>query len=320
MITFDDIIQAQESIAPYIIKTPLLRVKVLDAYIGAEVYLKPENLQSTGSFKLRGATNKLLSLTAEERAKGVVTASSGNHAQGVACAAQRLGVNALIVMPTNANPAKLEGARAFGATVIQCGTTGTQREEKMSEIITAEGRIMVHAFDDPYVMAGQGTIGLEIMADQPDMDVIVVPVGGGGLISGVATAAKNIKPDIRIIGMEPTAVNRYAVSRQEGHPVSVEMKQTIADGTRTDMAHQFNFEHIEALVDELVAIEDEWIEKGMRGIILKAKIIAEPSSSMGVGAALAGKLRLKPTDKVCFVISGGNVDPKQVGRICGDVS
>ena len=308
MIQLSDVKQAQERIAPFIIRTPLLRQPALDEILGCEVYLKHEGLQFTGSFKLRGATNALLALTQEERDRGVVAASSGNHAQGVACAAQRLGVDAVIVMPTNVNPVKLEGCKAFGAKTMLVGTLSSQRENAAAQLVETEGRTFVHPFDNANVSAGQGTIGLEVLEDQPLMDAVVVPIGGGGLIAGIATAVKGLKPECRMVGAEPAGAPRYTISRKEGRPVTLDQVSTIADGTRTDHAVDRSFEVIEQKVDELVLAEDEWIKKAVKLLVSKAKIVAEPSSVMGVAAAMSGALKFQPGQKVCFVLSGGNND------------
>ena len=308
MIQLSDVKAAQERIAPYIVRTPLLRQPALDEILGCEVYLKHEGLQFTGSFKLRGASNALLALSQEERDKGVVAASSGNHAQGVACAAQRLGVDAVIVMPTNVNPVKLEGCKAFGAKTMLVGTLSSERENAAAQLVETEGRTFVHPFDNAYVSAGQGTIGLEVLEDQPQLDAVVVPIGGGGLISGIATAVKGVKPECRMVGVEPAGAPRYTVSREKGHIVTLEKVSTIADGTRTDHSVQRSFEVVEDKVDDIVLAEDEYIKKAIKLLVSKAKIVAEPSSVMGVAAVLSGALKFRPEDKVCFVLSGGNND------------
>ncbi|MBO6268925.1 MAG: threonine/serine dehydratase [Clostridium sp.] len=308
MITLNDVLEAKKRIAPYVIHTPLLRVPAMDEMCGCKVYIKPENLQKTGSFKLRGAANAMLALSEEEKARGVVACSSGNHAQGVACAAKLLGVSAVIVMPENANPAKLEGTKGYGAEVVLAGLLGSERDKKAAEIAETQGRTMIHPYADDFVKAGQGTMGLEILEDEPEMDVIVTPIGGGGMISGIATAAKGIKPGIRIFGTEPTGAPRYRLSREAKKPVTLSHVDTIADGTRTDHADPGNFAIIECLVDDLISVTDEEIRMAMNRTIRFAKIVAEPSSSMPIAAALAGKLPVKPEDKVCFVVSGGNND------------
>ena len=216
MISLPDVKDAQARIAPYVVRTPLLRIPALDAPLGCQVYLKFEGFQVMGAFKIRGAMNKALALTPQQRSHGLVCASSGNHAQGVACAAQRLGVRSVIVMPTNANPVKLAGVKSFGGEVELVGTLSSQREARAEELSRVEGMVNIHPYADPYVAAGQGTIGLEIVADLPDAAAVAVPIGGGGLISGVATAVKGLAPNIRTIGVEPAGAPRYGKSRAAG--------------------------------------------------------------------------------------------------------
>lgn len=315
MITYQDIVEAQKKIASYIIHTPLLRVPAMDTALGCEVYLKPENLQITGSFKIRGATNAMLRLSDAQKKKGVVCCSSGNHAQGVACAAKLLGLDAVIVMPENVNPVKLAGTKSYGATVSLVGTRSSERDEKAAELVREEGRTLIHPYSNDDVRAGQGTIALEILADAPDIDTIVVPVGGGGMLSGIAVAAKAIKPGIRIIGTEPAGAPRYGKSRRAQKPVWLDHVDTIADGTRTDHADPDNFETIERLVDTLVAVDDGDIRAAMKLTLSGAKVVAEPSSSMPVAAALSKKLPVRSDEKVCFVVSGGNADPMLLKEI-----
>jgi threonine dehydratase len=315
MITLLDVLAAELRIASFVLRTPLLRTPALDAPLGCRVYLKPENLQHTGSFKLRGATNRLLSLAEEHRRRGVVCASSGNHAQGVACAAERLGIDAVIVVPIDCNPVKLAGIRSFGATVLLEGRLSSEREARAAALAERQGRTVVHPYADDGVRAGQGTIGVEILRDQPEMDAVVVPVGGGGLICGVATAVKGIRPGTRVIGVEPQGAARYSASRAAGRPVTLGSVDTIADGTRTDRANPENFEAIERLVDDLVTAGDAEIRAAMKLALSCAKLVAEPSSVMGMAAAMAGRLPVGPSDRVCFVISGGNNDPALLSKI-----
>ncbi|MDR7869254.1 MAG: threonine/serine dehydratase [Tissierellaceae bacterium] len=315
MISLEDVRKAQERISPYIIRTPLLRVPALDDYLSCKVYIKPENLQHTGSFKLRGATNKLLALSGDEKQYGVVSASSGNHAQGVAYSAKRLGIDAKIVMPENCNPVKLENVKGFGADVVLYGQLSSERDKKAKEIVEKEKRTEVHPYADDYVKAGQGTIALEILEDEPDMDIIVVPIGGGGLISGISIAAKGINQDICIVGVEPEGANRYSESLRVGEPVTLKNVNTIADGTRTDRANPDNFEIIKKYVDNIVTAGEDDIRKAMKLLVEKAKIVAEPSSSLGIGAASRNSLNVRSDDKVCFVISGGNNDLKLLSEI-----
>lgn len=318
MITLQDVEKAKERIQPYIIRTPLLRFPALDKYLNCQVYIKAENLQYTGSFKLRGASNKLLSLTDEEKEAGVVSASSGNHAQGVASSAQLLGIKATIVMPVDCNPVKAKNVKEFGAELILHGKLSSERSNKAKEIAKKDNKTEVHPYADDYVKAGQGTIALEILEDEPDMDAIIVPIGGGGLISGISTSAKAIKPNIRIIGVEPQGANRYSESLKADRPVSLEEVNTIADGTRTDSADPDNFEIIKKYVDGIVTATDRDIRDAMKLLVEKAKIVVEPSSALVIAAASRKSFQVKNDDKVCFVISGGNNDLKLLCEILGD--
>lgn len=315
MISLQDVLAARERLAPYIVRTPLLRVPALDEALGCEVYLKFEGFQVMGAFKIRGAMNKALSLTPEELAKGLVCASSGNHAQGVACAAQRLGTRSVIVMPTTAPAVKMEGVESFGGVIELVGTLSSEREARANELAEKEGMVNIHPYADPYVAAGQGTMGLEILEDLPDVDAVAVPIGGGGMISGVSTAVKGLNPKVKTIGCEPAGAPRYSVSRAAGKPMELAKVDTIADGTRTDHANPDNFEMIQARVDELCTVEDEYIRKAMYLLMTKAKLTVEPSGSLPVAAALAGKLPVEKGAKVAFVLSGGNVDPKLAAEI-----
>ena len=315
MISLQDVKDAQARIAPYVVRTPLLRIPALDAPLGCQVYLKFEGFQVMGAFKIRGAMNKALALTPQQRSHGLVCASSGNHAQGVACAAQRLGVRSVIVMPTNANPVNLAGVKSFGGEVELVGTLSSQREARAEELSRVEGMVNIHPYADPYVAAGQGTIGLEIVADLPDAAAVAVPIGGGGLISGVATAVKGLAPNIRTIGVEPAGAPRYGKSRAAGEPVALEKVETIADGTRTDHANPDNFQMIQARVDDLCAVDDAHIRQAIRLLMDKAKLTVEPSGTLPVAAALAGALPVKPEDKVVFVLSGGNLDPALAAQL-----
>lgn len=310
MISLQDVQAAKARISPYIVRTPLLRIPALDEALGCEVYLKFEGFQVMGAFKIRGAMNKALSLTPGELAKGLVCASSGNHAQGVACAAQRLGTKSVIVMPTTAPAVKVEGVKSFGGEIELVGTLSSEREARAAELAEKDGMVNIHPYADPYVAAGQGTMGLEILEDLPDVDAVAVPIGGGGMISGVSTAVKGLAPHIKTIGVEPAGAPRYSVSRAAGKPMELDKVDTIADGTRTDHANPDNFEMIQARVDELCTVEDEYIRRAMHLLMTKAKITVEPSGAMPVAAALAGKLPVEKGAKVAFVLSGGNVDPK----------
>lgn len=306
---------AKNRISEYIVRTPLLRVEALDEFLGCEVYLKPENLQKTGSFKIRGAMNSILALSDEEKQRGVVASSSGNHAQGVACASKILGINATIVMPENANPVKLNNVRDFGAEVILAGTKASQRDEKVKEIVEKTGKTEVHPYANKYVKEGQGTIALEILEDNKDIDIIVSPIGGGGLISGLSVASKGINQDMRIVGVEPLGANRYTKSLMEKKPAFIENVDTIADGTRTDKANENNYMIIKEYVNEIISVSDDEIKEALRIVASKAKIIIEPSSAMVFAAFLNHKVQVEKDQKVCFVISGGNNDLNQFAEI-----
>lgn len=315
MLTLQDVQAAQRRIAPYIVRTPLLRIPALDEALGCQVYLKFEGFQVMGAFKIRGAMNKALSLTPEELGRGLVCASSGNHAQGVACAAQRLNTKAVIVMPTNANPVKLAGVKAFGGEVELVGTLSSQREARAQQLVEEAGMVNVHPYADPYVAAGQGTIGLEILEDLPEAAAVVCPIGGGGLISGVATAVKGLAPQVKTIGTEPSGAPRYSKSRAAGHPIQLDGVDTIADGTRTDHANPDNFAMIEARVDTLCTVDDDVLRQAMVLLMTRAKLTVEPSGALPVAAALAGKLPVNREDKVVFVLSGGNIDPALAAQL-----
>ena len=315
MIEYRDVQAARARIAPHIVRTPLLRVPALDEALGCQVYLKHEGFQAIGAFKIRGALNKALSLSEEELGRGLVCASSGNHAQGVAYAAHKLGAQAVIVMPTNANPVKLAGVQRWGGQVELVGTLSSQREERAAQLVREQGMVEIHPYADPFGAAGQGTLALEVLEDLPDASLIAAPIGGGGLISGIATAVKGAAPQVRTVGVEPAGAPRYTRSRAEGRPVQLESVQTIADGTRTDHANPDNFAVIQARVDELYTVEDRWIEEAMRLLMTAAKVIAEPSSVLPVAAALCGALPVRPEDKAVFVLSGGNADPALLARL-----
>lgn len=315
MLQLKDVLEARERIADYIVHTPLLRVEELDEVLGCQVYLKPENLQRTGSFKVRGASSRMLLMGEKEKENGVVTASSGNHAKAVAFVAGRMGIRATVVMPENPNPAKLEGIRRYGAEVLFEGTQTGERQAKARQLVAERGDTLIHSHADFYVLAGQGTIALEILEDEPEMDVIVSPIGGGGLISGIATAAKGTNPSVRVYGAEPESAPRYAESLAAGEPMTIQTRFTIADGTRCNHADAENFEIIRQRVDGLAAVSEEKIMEAMRLCVSEAKIVAEPSSVMGLAAALEGKLPVKRDEKVCFVLTGGNNDLKLLEQV-----
>ncbi len=306
--TIQDIREAQERLKPHIRHTPLLRADKIEKAAGCQLYLKPETLQITGAFKIRGALNKALSLSRAEIANGIIATSSGNHAQGLAYAARMLGVKAILVLPVTTPKIKIENTKALGAEVILFDGDTAARWKRVYEIAEEHKYAAVHAFEDPIVMAGQGTIGCEILQDLDDVDTVIVPVGGGGLISGIAISIKETKPSVRVIGAEPALTPKYFHSRINKERTSLPLKNTIADGLRISVPGQNPYPIIEKYVDEIVLVGDEHIIAGMRALAKDAKLIAEPAASIGVGALLAGSIDVKPDEKVCAVLSGGNWD------------
>ncbi len=306
--TIQDIREAQKRLKPHIRHTPLLRGEKMEKTLGCQIYLKPETLQITGAFKIRGALNKALSLSKEEIAKGIIATSSGNHAQGLAYAARMLGVKALLVLPVTTPKIKIENTKALGAEVILFDGDTAARWKRVYEIAEENKYAVVHAFEDPLVMAGQGTIACEILEDLEDVETVIIPMGGGGLISGIATAIKETKPSVRVIGAEPALTPKYFHSRINKERTSLPLKNTIADGLRISVPGQNPYPIIEKYVDEIVLVEDEYIIAGMRMLARDAKLIAEPAASIGIGALLAGAIKVKPDEKVCVVLTGGNWD------------
>ena len=311
-VCLDDIKAASERLAPYVKRTPILRAEKLDDDLGCEVYFKPECLQKTGSFKIRGATNKILTLTQEEKDRGIIASSSGNHAQGVAYAAGLLGIKATIVLPTNAPQVKVDNTRALGAEVVQYGFGSIERYKKLYEIVAEKGYTVIHSFNDPALIAGQGTVGYEIMQDLSDVDTVVVPLGGGGVLAGVAVAVKESNPAVRVVGVEPSRIPRYSESRKAGKPVEVELQDTVADGLMITTTGSNTYPIIEKYVDEVIPVDDEYIVRALNEIVYKGKVLVEPSAAIGVAAVLSGALKVRKDEKVCFVLTGGNIDPNKL--------
>lgn len=306
--TIQDIREAQERLKPHIKHTPLLRAEKIEKAAGCQLYLKPETLQITGAFKIRGALNKTLSLPREEIANGIIATSSGNHAQGLAYAARMLGVKAILVLPVTTPKIKIANTQALGAEVILFDGDTAARWKRVYEIAEENRYAVVHAFEDPLVMAGQGTIGCEILEDLPDVDTVIIPMGGGGLISGIATAIKETRPSVRVVGAEPALTPKYYHSRLNKQRTTLPLKNTIADGLRISVPGQNPYPIIERYVDEIVLVEDEHIIEGMRALAKDAKLIAEPAAAIGIGALLAGVVKVRPDEKVCVVLTGGNWD------------
>ncbi|MCY1283003.1 L-threonine dehydratase catabolic TdcB [compost metagenome] len=315
--TIQDIREAQERLKPHIRHTPLLRAEKIEKAAGCQLYLKPETLQITGAFKIRGALNKTLSLPKEEIANGIIATSSGNHAQGLAYAARMLGVKAILVLPVTTPKIKIANTEALGAEVILFDGDTAARWKRVYEIAEKNRYAVVHAFEDPLVMAGQGTIGCEILEDLKDVDTVIIPMGGGGLISGIATAIKETRPSVRVVGAEPALTPKYYHSRLNKQRTTLPLKNTIADGLRISVPGQNPYPIIERYVDEIVLVEDEHIVQGMRALAKDAKLIAEPAASIGIGALLAGAVKVRPDEKVCVVLTGGNWDLCDLAEVYG---
>ena len=314
MVDLQDVKNAQAALAGYIQHTPLFHSPQVSALTGLPVYLKAENLQRSGSFKARGAFNKLLSLTPEERARGVIAASAGNHAQGVALAAQTLGARSVICMPEGAPIIKVENTERYGAEVVLYGPSYDDAYQKAVELQHANGYTFIHGFDDPYTVAGQGTIGLEILQDLPDVATVFVPVGGGGLISGVALALKENRPDIRVVGVQAAGAPGAFLSLQRGELVGSDSVRTIADGIAVKRPGVLNWELIQRYVDEIVLVDEEEIAQSILILLEQTKLTVEGAGAVGLAALLGNKVNdLK--GPVCILLSGGNIDVNIISRI-----
>lgn len=307
-VRFEDIQTAAARLSPHVHHTPLLTCRTLG------FAMKAENMQKGGAFKIRGALNKVLSLPAEVRARGVVAFSSGNHAQGVAIAAALAGIPAVIVMPEDSVPHKVAATRGYGAEVVQDGVNVHTRDAVARTIATERGMTLVPPFDDPYIIAGQGTVGLEILAQDPDVDTIVVPLGGGGLLAGVALAAKSIKPSITVYGVEPEAGNDGRQSLRAGRRIALDSPPaTIADGARTLCLGEHNFAIIQRFVDDIVTVPDEALLHAVWMLASRAKTVVEPTGALGAAAVLAGAL--PRTGRCAVVLSGGNIGAEILLRV-----
>ncbi len=308
MLELEDVLAARERVAETARHTPLDYSHTFTRMTGAEVHLKLETFQRTGSFKIRGATNRIMTLSEAEKEAGVVTASAGNHAQGVALAATRSGVDAKIVMPKHAPISKVRATENYGAEAILYGEDYDEAAERAHEIEEAEGRTYVHAFDDEKVMAGQGTIGLEIMDDLPEVETVVVPIGGGGLISGIATAIKGRNPDARVIGVQAEGASSVADSLQKGSVQTLDSVDTIADGIATRSVGQRTFDVIDARVDEVVTVSDSEIAVAVSYLLERGKTLVEGAGAVSLAAILEGKFDYADDEVVVPVLSGGNID------------
>jgi len=306
VLTASDIRAARERISSLVHRTPTLRSTSLGELLGGvELHLKAELFQRTGSFKPRGVANKLLALSDEEKARGFVTFSRGNHAQALAYAARAIGVPATIVMAADAVPAKVNATRAYGGELI---LTDGDIWELCQRLMVERGLTLVHPFDDDAVMAGQGTIGLELLEEVPELETVIVPIGGGGLIAGIATAIKDARPNVRIVGVEAEASNAMAQALRAGASVQIGNRRTIADGINAPYAGERCLEVVQHLVDELVTVPEDEILAGLRLLLERAKLGAEPAAATPIAALLAGQVRTRDGEQVVCLISGGNLD------------
>ena len=305
MSKIQDFITAKEKLSKILLKTNLIQSPIFSKEAGNEVYIKPENLQKTGSFKIRGAYNKITNLSDEEKKKGVIASSAGNHAQGVAYGAKESGIKAVIVMPKSTPLIKVESTKQYGAEVVLHGDVYDDAFKKAKELEEKEGYIFVHPFDDEDVIHGQGTIALEILEELPETDIILVPIGGGGLISGIACAAKILKPEIKIIGVEPDGAASAYEAIKEDKVVELKEANTIADGTAVKKIGNTTFEYIKKYVDEIITVSDYELMESFLLLVEKHKIIAENSGILSLAALKKLKEKNK---KVVSVVSGGNID------------
>jgi len=319
--SLETIREAAARIAGIAIKTPLIRAPfpgIADPGTGKEIWLKAESLQPIGAFKIRGAANKILQLTPEEISRGVITYSSGNHAQGVAYAARAVGAKAVIVMPSNAPAIKRAATIALGAEVVDVGPASSERLAKAEELVQKYGYIVIPPYDDEQIIAGQGTCGLEILEQLPDVDLVLSPVSGGGLLSGVAAAVKQLRPATKVFGVEPELAGDTAQSFRTGQIVEWPAEltsRTIADGLRTQSVGVRNFAHIQAYVDGIITVSEAEIRATMRAIVAATRLVPEPSGAVAAAALLFHADLLPTYSKAVAIVSGGNVAPEMLAQV-----
>jgi threonine dehydratase len=321
IVTLDDIRQAQARLKGVATRTTLIpwRLPLTNgSKENRQLYLKPENQQPIGSFKLRGAFNKVASLSDSERHRGVITYSSGNHAQGVAYAARALGVKAIVVMPSNAPAVKREATSALGAEIILVGPSSSERQAKAEELAALHGYAIVPPYNDEKIIAGQGTIGLEILEDLPEVEAVFAPVGGGGLISGVAAAIKLTRPEVQVIGVEPELAADAQASLRAGKIVQFpadQVSRTIADGLRTQSVGNINFEHMQCFVDAIITVSEDEIHQALKLLSENPDTVAEPSGAVASAGFLFRSDQLPKTKLNVAIISGGNIEPKMLEEL-----
>jgi threonine dehydratase len=304
--------EARARVAPHVYHTPLLTSRLLSEKSGFDIRLKAEVFQRTGSYKIRGPLNKFAHLSEDQRRRGVICSSAGNHAQGVALAAKLNGMHAVVVMAENATPSKIEATRAYGAEVVLHGTIWDEANDKAKQLCEERGLTYIHPFDDPHLIAGQGTLGLEIYEDFPEAEVVVVPIGGGGLISGVAMALKGLNPKIRIIGVESTGAPAMKLSVEKGRLVTLETVDCIIDGLKVKRVGEYTFEAVRQFVDEVVALPDSEIFEALIWIMSHCKLVVEGAAAASVAAVLNGLVNAPTGSRVVCVLSGGNVNLQQL--------
>jgi threonine dehydratase len=305
-----DIERAHRELAGVAVRTSLLPAAWLGDLAGGEVRLKCENLQAAGAFKVRGAYTAIARLDPATRARGVIAYSSGNHAQGVALAARLFGIRAVVVMPTTAPPVKIDGARRLGAEVVLEGTTSLHRQQRAETIAAEQGLTVIPAFDHRDIIAGQGTVAIEILADWPEVQIVVVPIGGGGLISGISAYVKQTRPDVRVIGVEPVTADAMKLSLAAGRPVTIEPARTIADGLMPVRPGDITFAHARAFVDDIVLVDDNAIIEATRSLMAYSKLVVEFSGAATAAAVMTGAIPAQGA-RVAVVLSGGNLDPRR---------
>ncbi len=307
MTTLEDIRRARAVIAGRVHRTPLVRSTALGRRLDLRLFLKAECLQKTGSFKVRGVFTKLAALSDEEKRRGLITISAGNHGQAVAFAAEAEGTRCVVVMPQYASPAKVAACTGYGAEVIVGGSVH-QAFTKVRELEEARGLTLIHPYDDPSIIAGQGTVGLEILEDLPDVDAVLVPIGGGGLISGIAAAVKLSRPGVRVVGVEPEGAPTLTRALERGEPVRLESVDTIADGLTGPVAGALTLAAVQRFVDEVVLVSDAEIADAMGLILERTKLLAEPAGAAATAALLARRVLLPAGTRVVSLLSGGNID------------
>lgn len=314
MSNFKGIQKARDRIVKYIKHTPLHYSTYFSQRSGHDIYLKLENLQNTGAFKIRGAANYILQINSSTGKKGVITASSGNHGKAVAFIASHVGYPAKVVVPTDASLSKVEAVKNYGAKIIYWGKVSKERIEKAKKLSKEEKLTFIHSFNHPWIIEGQGTVGLEIIEDLPDVETVLVPVGGGGLISGIALAIKENNPKVKIYGVEPFGGNSMYFSLQAGKPTELKNINTIADGLRSSQPGDLTFALVKKYVDNIILVSDAEIKIALKTLLTKEKLLAEPSGVVTLAAFLAGKVPSK-NERVVAVISGGNVDAEIIKRL-----